>query len=60
MDDRTVASMEEAFKQTVTSLSTRAFLTATVDRGKEFACHERITADHGTRVYFADPYSSWQ
>lgn len=36
------------------------FQTATVDRGKEFACHERLEADHGLDIYFADPYSSWQ
>lgn len=60
MIDRTADSMEESFKQIVRSFSAIAFKTATVDRGKEFACHERLTALHGMNVYFADPYSSWQ
>lgn len=37
-----------------------AFKTATVDRGKEFACYPIIESDLGIPVYFADPYSSWQ
>lgn len=34
--------------------------TITFDNGSEFAAHELITAALGTKVYFADPYSSWQ
>lgn len=34
--------------------------TITFDNGSEFTQHERITATLGVRVYFADPYSSWQ
>lgn len=34
--------------------------TATVDNGREFAHHEKVTAALGVPVYFADPYSSWQ
>jgi len=34
--------------------------TMTADNGKEFAYHEQITKALGARVYFADPYSSWQ
>jgi IS30 family transposase len=30
-----------------------------VDRGKEFACHEKLEDTHGIQVYFTDPYSSW-
>ena len=32
----------------------------TTDNGTEFACHEMIAKSIGTKVYFADPYSSWQ
>ena len=32
----------------------------TVDNGKEFAYHEKITEKLEAPVYFADPYSSWQ
>jgi len=35
-------------------------LTITADNGKEFAYHERIAKALGAKVYFADPYSSWQ
>lgn len=34
--------------------------TLTTDNGCEFACHEFITKKIGAKVYFADPYSSWQ
>ena len=34
--------------------------TITADNGKEFAYHDQVTAALGARVYFADPYSSWQ
>jgi len=35
-------------------------LTITADNGKEFAYHERIAKALDAKVYFADPYSSWQ
>jgi len=34
--------------------------TMTLDNGKEFAEHQRLTNKLGTKVYFADPYASWQ
>ena len=34
--------------------------TMTLDNGKEFAEHHRLTNKLGTEVYFADPYASWQ
>lgn len=34
--------------------------TITTDNGLEFACHETIAKALDTKVYFADPYSSWQ
>ncbi len=37
-----------------------AVLTITADNGKEFAYHERMTEALSAKVYFADPYSSWQ
>uniref|UniRef100_UPI00403F8546 IS30 family transposase n=1 Tax=Paenibacillus sp. FSL K6-1318 TaxID=2975291 RepID=UPI00403F8546 len=36
------------------------FLKATVDRGKEFACHTNVETTNRLHIYFADPYSSWQ
>jgi IS30 family transposase len=35
-------------------------LTITTDNGLEFAKHEYISQQLGCKVYFADPYSSWQ
>ena len=35
-------------------------LTITSDNGKEFAYHEQMTKALDAKVYFADPYSSWQ
>lgn len=35
-------------------------MTATVDCGKEFACHADVTKATGMKVHFADLYSSWQ
>ncbi len=34
--------------------------TITFDNGLEFSGHARITEETGAKVYFADPYSSWQ
>lgn len=34
--------------------------TITFDNGLEFAQHTAITTATGTKIYFADPYSSWQ
>jgi len=32
----------------------------TVDNGKEFSQHQKLTAETGMNVYFCDPYSPWQ
>jgi IS30 family transposase len=34
--------------------------TLTVDNGKEFAQHSKITEQTGVEVYFSHPYSSWE
>ena len=34
--------------------------TITADNGSEFTKHEEVTKQTGVKVYFADPYSSWQ
>lgn len=59
MPDRSASSMEHAVATVLEEL-TLPMLSATVDRGKEFACHENLLEEHGLTVYFADPYSSWQ
>ena len=60
MPDRTSVSMEKAISQLYAALPIRAFVTATTDRGKEFACYQSIQEKLGLTLYFADPYSSWQ
>jgi IS30 family transposase len=35
-------------------------LTTTADNGKEFAAHAQLTSALGLRVYFAQPYHSWE
>ena len=59
MPDRSALSMEKAVATALEELALPMF-TATVDRGKEFACHQALLEEHGLMVYFADPYSSWQ
>ena len=34
--------------------------TMTLDNGKEFSCHEKISENTGCKVYFAHPYSSYE
>ncbi len=58
--DRTASTMENAIKQLFIALPQGAFKTATSDRGKEFACHQRIKEQLGLQVYFADAYAPWQ
>lgn len=60
MPDRTSKSFEKAFGIIADSFPKGTFQTATVDRGKEFACYERLESAHDLDIYFADPYSSWQ
>jgi len=60
MPDRTAGSMETAIKDVYGSLPANAFLTATNDRGGEFACYDAIERDLGLTLYFADPYCSHQ
>ncbi|MEK5478132.1 IS30 family transposase [Paenibacillus sp. FSL R5-0407] len=60
MPDRTAHSMEVAFGVAASQYPQGAFKTATTDRGKEFACYNALENIHDIKVYFADPYSSWQ
>ncbi|MDO3410036.1 IS30 family transposase [Saccharibacillus sp. CPCC 101409] len=60
MANRTALSMEVAFGVLAAQYPKAAIQTATVDRGKEFACHAALKQVHGVEVYFANPYSSWQ
>lgn len=61
MLDRTAKSMEQAIKEFVEKLGNhKAFLSCTVDRGKEFSCWKEVERDLKVPMYFCDPYSPWQ
>ncbi|MFF2912249.1 IS30 family transposase [Paenibacillus sp. NPDC057934] len=60
MPDRTAHSMEIAFGVAASQYPPAAFQSATTDRGKEFASYAALENVHDLKVYFADPYSSWQ
>jgi len=56
---RTAQETRRAIQRRLRSLAHRA-RSLTVDNGREFADHQGIAQDLDTRVYFADPYASWQ
>ncbi|WDQ32186.1 IS30 family transposase [Paenibacillus marchantiae] len=60
MPDRTALPMEITLGVAISQYPKGTFLTATADRGKEFACYANLESTHDMQVYFADPYSSWQ
>jgi IS30 family transposase len=47
-------------KAIVECLSSETAHTLTLDNGKEFSEHKRLSTVLGTDIYFADPYASWQ
>jgi IS30 family transposase len=60
MPGRTAHSMEVACGVIASQFPQTAMRSATVDRGKKFACYASLELHLGLAVYFADPYSSWQ
>jgi IS30 family transposase len=56
-DAHTVA---DAIIERMSALPSWFARTLTWDRGRELCQHQRITAETGIAVYFADPYSPWQ
>lgn len=47
-------------KAVISMLKAQPARTLTLDNGVEFADHKRIEEKSSTKVYFADPYASWQ
>lgn len=60
MPDRSADSMEAAIKELIQRVGEGCVQSMTTDRGKEFAYFKRIEEQTSTKMYFADPYSSWQ
>lgn len=58
--DRTARRVRHKVEQMLRPLPPQLRRTATFDRGKEFAEHQRLAHNLGLQVYFADPYCSWQ
>lgn len=56
---RTAQATRRAFQRRLGTLSDRV-RTCTLDNGREFADHPGIAKDLNARMYFADPYASWQ
>ena len=59
-DGHTADAVADAVIARMTALPSWFARTLTWDNGKEMARHQRITAEAGIQVYFADPYSPWQ
>ena len=51
--------MLESIKKFYRTLSIESLKSFTSDRGKEFACYDKVEK-LGIYFYFADPYSAWQ
>jgi transposase, IS30 family len=60
MNTRHAATLVRASRRLFADVPPELRLTMTVDNGKEFAAHERLTRHLGMPVYFAHPYSSWE
>ena len=52
--DRTARAMSTAL------IGQYSSKTLTLDNGSEFVRHEQVSKDIGVKIYFCDPYSSWQ
>ena len=51
---------EAVFHAISKALKSEIVHTITLDNGKEFSCHEKISENTGCKVYFAHPYSSYE
>ena len=51
---------DEVGQRLIDMMSGQRVKSLTVDNGREFFSHKTITEKSGVKVYFADPYASWQ
>ena len=58
--DLKARTVRHAMKHTLQPLPKPGRRTMTLDNGKEFAEHERLTAHLDLAIYFAKPYAAWQ
>jgi IS30 family transposase len=60
VDNRRAATVRCAAQQRLAALPPHLRRTMTFDNGKEFAEHEALAVATGMKIYFAEPYCSWQ
>lgn len=58
--DLKARTVRHTMKQTLQAVPKRGRKTMTLDNGKEFAEHERLTEQLDLAIYFAKPYAAWQ
>lgn len=60
VDDRKAPTITRAAKRKLGTLPAELRKTLTLDNGKEFAEHQKISRQLGLKIYHARPYSAWQ
>lgn len=60
INSKEASEVEKALTEMISEWSPFDLRTLTLDNGKEFANHEKLTENTGIDVYFARPYHSWE
>jgi len=60
LKDRTTKSVTRAFAKELNRFNNQLTKTMTYDNGTEMADHKWLTNNTGIKVYFANPYASWE
>ena len=60
LKDRKSATVTKQFAKVLQGFNQHLIKTMTYDNGNEMAKHKDFTKKTGIKVYFADPYASWQ
>jgi len=60
LKDRKSATVTKQFAKILKGFNQNFIKTMTYDNGVEMAKHKEFTKETGVKVYFADPYASWQ
>jgi IS30 family transposase len=58
--DRTTKSVTRAFAKELNQFDNQLTKTMTYDNGTEMADHKWLSSNTGIKVYFANPYASWE
>jgi IS30 family transposase len=58
--DRTTKSVTRAFAKELNRFNNKLIKTMTYDNGTEMADHKWLSNNTGIKVYFANPYASWE